>query len=54
VLGTRLDIAEDQAELDEDHPDAPATMLYGYLSVLLGDVVDALAQDLPPAAEPEM
>jgi hypothetical protein len=54
VLGTRLDLAEDQEDVDDDHPDAPAMMLYGYLSVLLGDVVDALAGDLPPATEPEM
>ena len=28
--------------------------VYGYLSVLLADVVDALAEDLPPPTEPEM
>ena len=54
VLGTRLDVSEDQAALDEDDPDAPAMAVYGYLSVLLGDVVDALADDLPPPTEPEM
>jgi hypothetical protein len=54
VLGTRLDVTEDQADIPEDHPDAPAMAVYGYLSVLLGDVVDALAEDLPPPSEPEM
>jgi Domain of unknown function (DUF2017) len=54
VLGTRLDVSEDQRELDEDDPDAPAMAVYGYLSVLLGDIVDALADDLPPPTEPEM
>jgi hypothetical protein len=54
VLGTRLDISEDPIEVAEDDPDAPALAVYGYLSVLLGDVVDALAQDLPPAVDPEM
>jgi hypothetical protein len=54
VLGTRLDVSEDQEALDEDDPAAPAMAVYGYLSVLLGDVVDALAEDLPPPSEPEM
>ena len=54
VLGTRLDVSEDQEDLDEDDPLAPAMAVYGYLSVLLGDVVDALAEDLPPPTEPEM
>jgi hypothetical protein len=54
VLGTRLDISEDPIEVAEDDPDAPAMAVYGYLSALLGDVVDALAQDLPPVADPEM
>ena len=54
VLGTRLDVSEDQDAIDEDDPDAPAMAVYGYLSMLLGDVVDALAEDLPPPTEPEM
>jgi hypothetical protein len=54
VLGTRLDVSEDQEEIAEDDPDAPVMAVYGYLSVLLGDVVDALAEDLPPPTEPEM
>jgi hypothetical protein len=54
VLGTRLDVSEYQEALDEDDPAAPAMAVYGYLSVLLGDVVDALAEDLPPPSEPEM
>lgn len=54
VLGTRLDVSEDQDAIDEDDPNAPAMAVYGYLSVLLNDVVDALAEDLPPPTEPEM
>jgi hypothetical protein len=54
VLGTRLDVSEDQEDMAEDDPDAPVMAVYGYLSVLLGDVVDALAEDLPPPTEPEM
>jgi len=54
VLGTRLDVSEEQDAIEDDHPDAPAMAVYGYLSVLLTDVVDALAEDLPPPTEPEM
>ena len=54
VLGTRLDVSEDQDGIDEGDPDAPAMAVYGYLSVLLNDIVDALAADLPPPTEPEM
>jgi len=53
VLGTRLDVSEEQDAIEDDHPDAPAMAVYGYLSVLLTDVVDALAEDLPPPTEPE-
>jgi len=51
VLGTRLDVSEDQDAIDEHHPDAPAMAVYGYLSVLLNDIVDALAEDLPPPTD---
>jgi hypothetical protein len=52
VLGTRLDITEDEIAIDEDDPNAPAVAVYAYLSALLNDVVDALADDLPPPTEP--
>ncbi len=54
VLGTRLDVSEDQDRVDEDDPIAPAMAVYGYLSLLLGEAVDALAADLPEPTEPEM
>jgi Domain of unknown function (DUF2017) len=54
VLGTRLDVSEDQPDMDADDPDAPAMAVYGYLSVLLSDIVDALADDLPPPPKPEL
>ena len=54
VLGTRLDVTEDQEAVPEDDPDAPAMAVYGYLSMLLSEVIDALADDLPPPTEPEM
>ena len=49
VLGTQLDITEEDevAEPDPTDPRAPALALYGYLSWLLDQVVDALAEGLP-------
>ena len=55
VLGTRLDVSEDDdSELEEDDPDAPALAVYGYLGYLLGEVVDALADALPPPTDTEI
>ena len=42
VLGTRLDVGEDLAELPHDHPDAGAVALYQYLGWLQEQVVAAL------------
>ena len=48
VLGTRLDVSEDDLEVVEpDDPDAPAWAIYHYLAMLLSFIVDALAEDLP-------
>lgn len=48
VLGTRLDVTEDDdaADIDPSDPDAPAWAIYHYLAMLLTFVVDALADDL--------
>jgi hypothetical protein len=49
-LGTQLDVTEttyDQ-ELDPSDPSAPALALYGYLSWLQEQAVEALAASLPP------
>ena len=48
VLGTRLDVSEDDhpGDLDPDDPRAPAWAIYHYLGALQGMVVDALTQDL--------
>ena len=54
VLGTRLDVSEDDLDVDPDDPDAAAHAVYHYLGMLLGEVVDALAEDLPPPSEPEV
>ncbi|MDP9386808.1 MAG: DUF2017 domain-containing protein [Actinomycetota bacterium] len=45
VLGTRLDVTEEMAgaELDPDDPQAPLLALYGYLSWLEDQLVEALA-----------
>jgi hypothetical protein len=54
VLGTRLDVSEDDHDVDPDDPDAAAHAVYHYLGMLLGEVVDALEADLPPPTEPEV
>jgi hypothetical protein len=48
VLGTMLDITEDDQSLalDRDHPDAPTMALYGYLGVLLEELVEAQLSEL--------
>jgi hypothetical protein len=46
VIGTQLDVSEDDAEVDPDDPEAPAREVYGYLTMLLGEVVDALEDGL--------
>jgi len=48
VLGTRLDVSEDDdpADLDPDDPTAPAWAIYHYLGALQGMVVEALTHDV--------
>ena len=43
VLGTILDVSEDMADLDPDDPNAPSYYVYGYLSSLLGEMVEAFS-----------
>ena len=52
VLGTRLDVSEDDVDVDPDDPDAPARAVYHYLGLLVSEAVDALERDLPEATEP--
>jgi hypothetical protein len=49
ILGTRLDITEDEAgePLPSEHPDAPTHNLYVYLSALEWSLVEALLTGLP-------
>jgi Domain of unknown function (DUF2017) len=48
VLGTLLDVREDDQPftLERDHPDAPTMALYGYLGVLLEELVEAQLGEL--------
>lgn len=53
VLGTQLDVSEDDTGLEEDAPLSEALHLYHVLGVLLGEIVDALTDGLPePNDEP--
>jgi hypothetical protein len=54
VLGTRLDVSEDDLEVDPDDPEAFAHAVYHYLGLLVGEAVDALGRDLPPPTEPDV
>ena len=47
VLGTQLDVSEDMTGFDDEDPRAPALALYGYLSWLLEQIVDAMSDGLP-------
>lgn len=51
VLGTRLDVSEEDDEIDEDDPGAAALVLYHQLGYLLNEIVDALTSTLPPPSE---
>ena len=43
VLGTRLDVTEDQGPVSLDDPRAPAFAVYQYLTHLLAEIVHALS-----------
>lgn len=47
VVGTQLDVSEEQAAFDESDPFAPQLAIYHYLSMLQGEIIDALSQSLP-------
>jgi hypothetical protein len=52
VLGTRLDVSEDDTDIDFDDPNVDAYIAYHELGLLLSDVVDALTSTLPPPSDP--
>ncbi len=51
VLGTQLDVSEDMTEINADayadDAEAQQYFVYGYLSMLQGEIIDTLAQALP-------
>jgi Domain of unknown function (DUF2017) len=47
VLGTQLDVSEDPVFVDDSDPRAPQLALYSYLSMLQGEIIDSLAEQLP-------
>jgi hypothetical protein len=53
VIGTNLDVSEEDGPFDPDAPDASARAVYGYLTALLDEVVralhDGLGDDVPSA-----
>lgn len=53
VIGTRLGVQEDDDpyDLPEDEEEAGAVVVYHYLSVLLEDLVGALAEGLPEVVD---
>lgn len=51
VLGTMLDISEDDDELDPEDPDAGSLMLYHFLGELVHEIVISLTTSLPDPPE---
>jgi hypothetical protein len=52
VLGTALDISEEDDRPDPGHPDAPTYAVYAFLTEVLDGIVDALADGLGDAPSP--
>lgn len=48
VLGTRLDVSEEDQEIDFNAPQAVSHLAYHQLGYLLGEIVEALTTTLPP------
>ena len=48
ALGVTLGVTEEQVEPDPDSPDFADWIVYFYLSFLQGEILDVLADDLPP------
>lgn len=52
VIGTELDVSEDPPVFDESDPLAPQMAMYHYLSMLQGEIIDALSESLPQEGAP--
>ncbi len=53
VLGTRLDVSEDDHGVDPDDPDFGLHALYHELGMILAEIVDGLTDALPEPTDPE-
>jgi hypothetical protein len=53
VLGTRLDVSEDDVDLDDDDPLLPALEVYRLLGAVLSEIIEALTDTLPPPGDPD-
>jgi hypothetical protein len=51
VIGTRLDVSEEDMEIDPDDPDAQLQAVYHYLGFLVDRLVTALAESLPDPSQ---
>ncbi|MEM7272693.1 MAG: DUF2017 family protein [Actinomycetota bacterium] len=47
VLGTMLDVSEEDTFVDPDHPHAESQLLYRFLSELVHEMVESLTTSLP-------
>lgn len=54
VLGTMLDVSEDDDEIDMASPDADSRLLYGYLGEVVHHMVEALTTALPEPEDDEL
>jgi len=52
VLGTKLDVSEDDTDIDFDDPNVDAYVAYHELGLILSDIVDALTSTLPAVPQP--
>ena len=51
VLGTRLDVSEDDHDIDFNDPEIETILVYHELGYVLSEIVDALESTLPPPAD---
>ncbi|MCP3992717.1 MAG: DUF2017 family protein [Actinomycetia bacterium] len=54
VLGTKLDVGEDDDDIDFEIPEATGHLVYHQLGYLLGEAVEALTTTLPPAKDDDI
>lgn len=47
VIGTKLDVSEEDHLIDQDDPEAPLHDVYAVLGMVLGEIVEGLSATLP-------